>query len=324
MVSIKFEDMSSEVLSQVLMNGEKFLGSGFNEILPELEPIQLVGSVFKGSPHTEREAVEVAVNRLGKKHTVFSWKYEDTPSTDELLMRLKMISETVDFLLTSYVDNDTFSEGRILTTKLSEYNSAPSFSIRDDIYANLSGLSILLGLNHRLGLLRGKRIAIVWVFGSQFASPSLGHSILSLGSKTGAQMSIVAPDEFSLLSRVVRKSEKEGAVDIVSSMGDTLKGFDAIVPINWYRFEDFSYPERNMKTASEFKDWYVDEEKVATDTLVITEPPNQMDVSISKGILQRDTNLTNAWYNLVTAALTSTMEFVTTESKAASAPVFLY
>ena len=137
-------------------------------------------------------------------------------------------------------------------------------------------------------------------------------------------MSVISPDKFPLLSRVIRKSKKQGTVDIDDSLDGHLKEVDAIVPINWYRVDDFSYPERNVEAAAEFRDWYIDEETISPDTFLISEPPIQMDVSISKSLLQRDTNLMFDWYNYVAASLMSTMNYVAAESRRTSEPMFLY
>jgi ornithine carbamoyltransferase len=324
MTSMRFEEIGRESVQNILSSAQMILESDFSQIPKNLLSLRIIGSFLQGSPMSEYEAVDVAFKKIEKSYIPFSFKGSDTLSSEEVVLKLMMLSKSVDTILASYYDSDTFSEGRILTSKLAEVASVPSISIRDDIYANLSGLAILLGLKQRLGSLENKRIAVHWVFGSRFVAPSVAHSVLSLGAKLGGAMSVFAPDKFPLLRRILKKCESQGLLHNHADMDEDLHSFDAIIPINWCRIEDFSYPERNVQYAAEFKDWYLDERSVSENTLLISEPPIQLDLSVGKLLVQKSSNLTHNWYNLVSSSLLSTIEYVVSNSKELDEPIFLF
>ncbi len=321
---MNIEDVNSDTLDKILAFADDTFSIRSSIRPPELHDTNHIGGLFYESPSLEIESILNSVNRIGIPLTPFSWNHGAALSTDELLIRFRMVSEAVDFLLTSFIDLISFSEGRLFTEKLAKNSIIPSFSIRDDVYANLSGLAILLGIRQALGSLAGKRISVMWVYGSNFVLPSVAHFVILQGAKLGANMSLVTPDKFPVLNRVIRKSESYGGIEVIEHTDTFPIKADVVIPINWCRIEDFSHPERYSDVASEFRDWYLDDHKIAEDCLLISEPPLQMDVSVSKRLIQGKSNLISGWYNLVASSLVSTMRFVKTESNKLAEPIFLY
>ena len=52
-----------------------------------------------------------AFKKIGKSYIPFYFEGSNTQSSEELILKIRMLSSSVDVLLSSYYDSDTFSEG---------------------------------------------------------------------------------------------------------------------------------------------------------------------------------------------------------------------
>ncbi len=324
MSSLKMESIEVHLLESIQNDAVTLLESKFTEGLSSLQHLSTVGYLCRGVPAIELEAIRLGTNRLQTPVTEFDWDHGAVLSTEELSLNFEMVSKAVDFLLTAYVDMDTFSAGRNLTSMLAKSSLVPTYSIRDDVYAHLSGQAALLGIKQRTRELQGKKIAIMWTFGTQFVLPNFVQSVLLQGSCLGARMRVVTPEKFPVLRRVVKECESIGDIEITNQFTNAFDDIDAVIPVNWCRIDDFSHPERYGEVASEFRDWHLEKETIPENCVMITEPPIQLDVSVSSDLVTSERNLTRNWYNLVAASLLSSMSYVHHLSQEQKQPVFLH
>ncbi|MGY5854569.1 MAG: hypothetical protein RTU92_13455 [Candidatus Thorarchaeota archaeon] len=305
-------ELGSERIESILTSAEAFLSDGYAVLAGSFTSNPTIGLMLHGSPEYEREIAKLFA--VKSNWNIVELNLNLRESIDEILSRIEMVTSPLDMLLTSVIDYHTFGAGRELTKKMAKQSNSPLVNIRDDIYGNLPGLSALLAIKRRLGSLQGKRIAVSWTFGSQFVLPSTAHTLVLSAAMVGADVKIVAPDKFPLMRRVVREAGEYSNVETVDVFEGAYQGVDAIVPINWCRIDDFMHPERNREHALEYRDWFLAESNIDDSTVVVTEPPIQYDLSMSREIAVSNRNLTRDWYNLRISTLAATTFLTSCES----------
>ncbi|MGY5874565.1 MAG: hypothetical protein RTU30_02355 [Candidatus Thorarchaeota archaeon] len=297
-------ELGSEGIERILTSAEGYLSDGYGVLADSSTSKPAIGIMLHGSPDYEREIAKLVAAKSDWNLVELDLNLGE--SIDEILSRIEMVSSSVDTLLTSIIDYNTFGAGRELTEMIAKQSNSPLVNIRDDIYGNLPGLSALLAIKRRLGTLSGKRIAVSWAFGSQFVLPSTAHTLVLSSAMIGVDVKIVAPNKFPLMRRVVREAGTFSQVETVDTFEGAFQGVDAVIPINWCRIDDFMHPERNREHALEYRDWFLEESNIEGSTLVVTEPPIQYDLSMSREIAVSSRNLTRDWYNLRISTLAAT------------------
>ncbi len=297
-------ELGSERIESILTSAEAFLSDGYEVLADSFASNPTTGLMLHDSPDYEREIATLFAAKSNWNLVELNLNLGE--SIDEILSRIEMVTSPLDMLLTSVIDYHTFGAGRELTEKIAKHSNSPLVNIRDDIYGNLPGLSVLLAIKRRLGSLKGKRIAVSWAFGSQFVLPSTANTLVLSAAMVGADVKIVAPDKFPLMRRIVREAGEYSNVEAVDGFEGAFQGVDAVIPINWCRIDDFMHPERNREHALEYRDWFLTESNIDDSTVVVTEPPIQYELSMSREIAVSNRNLTHDWYNLRISTLAAT------------------
>jgi ornithine carbamoyltransferase len=243
----------------------------------DIRSLEIIGSLLYNSPPLGTQALQVAAGRIGCSSVRLGWDDVRSTSTESIQREMKMFSKAVDVLLTAFVDTDTFGAGRRLVQQLSQISTIPVVNLADDIYAPQSAIAVLSALWARLGSLKGKKIAVSWGFGSKHVLPSTAHSLCLIGASLGADIRVVCPREFPLLSRVLRETQDRAKISEATFEEhhnfDSFDDVDAVYAMNWCRLDDFNRPERNSEHASKYRDWHFTNEILSPESLFITNPP---------------------------------------------------
>ena len=195
---------SRPMLQDIVKRAKEIESSGFSSVQKTLQNIKVAGRILHGESPIESKISDIASARLNHKVIDLGWADADTMSTDAMLDSVRMSSQAVDILLTAFSSSETFGEGRILTNQFAEVSSVPLISLHDDVYAWQDALTVLLGLESRLGEISGKQVVVTWSFGNTFVNPAPAHSLLIATLAFGANVRLVTPSEFSFLNRVRR------------------------------------------------------------------------------------------------------------------------
>ena len=303
---------SRPMLQDIIQIAKTIDSSDFSKVLDALHKIKVVGRIFHGESPLETQVADITAARLGHNLIDLGWRDAETKSTDAMLDSVKMSSKAVDFLLTAFSSNETFGEGRILTNQFAEVSQVPLVSLHDDVYAWQDALTVLLGLETRLGGISGKQVVVTWGFGNSFVNPAPAHSLLIAALAFGANVRLVTPSDFSFLSRVRRVARDTSMCSNVLFEEETefegsLKDADVVFALNWLRLDDFNHPERNQTRAKEFKDWFVDEDSISEQCVFSSVPPVQSDLLTSRKIIGSNRNIIPFWLKHRTVVLAATI-----------------
>lgn len=312
--------MDGKTVTEILSIAADIDSNEFPCLEKEMERFLILGKMFYGASPRDGPICDLTAARLGMRPVDLSWTDVDSSDTDTLLNEVRMSSKAVDLLITAFSSNETFGDGRRLTTKFPDVSTVPVISLHDDFYNWQSALSHLLGFQNRLGDLRGKQIVISWAFGSSFSSPAVAHGLMISSALLGADVRVVAPPEFSLLNRVGKKAAEKSAeagstFEESSSFEDAFEDAHAVFSLNWFRLNEFNHPERNSQYASNYKDWFLTHEILPEKCIVSIEPPLQTDVTISSELMQNHWNSMDTWLVQRVLVLAATITYVLRESK---------
>jgi len=308
--------MDQKTVTEILKGAHDIETSGYSKVSKEIRDSLILGTMFHNAASREFQVCGLAGARLGVPVVDLSWKSVESKETSALLDEVRLASYAVDLLLTAYSSSETFGEGRKLTEKLPTFSNVPLINLHDDIYNWQTALSHVFGFQNRIGNLSGKQVVVSWGFGSNFANPSIAHSIMVTSALVGANVRVVAPPDFPTLGRV-RKEASTSAVTVeeTSDFGNAFKDADAVYVLNWFRLNDFNHPERNTKQASKYKDWYLTEDLLPDSCVLSTDPYIQSDITISSELLQDPRCINSSWLSSRAQILAATIDHVLRESK---------
>ena len=311
--------MDRQTVTEILRIAADIDTHGYPQLEAELERSLVLGKMFYGATSQDRPICDLTAARLGLNAVDLNWANADITESTMLLDELRMASEAVDLLITTFSNHETFGDGRKLTKKFPESSVVPVISLHDDFYDWQSALSHLHGFQRTMGDLRGKQIVIVWGFGSSFSSPAAAHSLMVASTLVGANVRVSSPPEFSLLNRIRSKtreiaSEEKSTFEETTEFTDSLKDADAVFSLNWLRLNDFNHPERSMEHARKYRDWYLTPQTLPDDCIFSTEPPFQPDLMFSPELVQDPRNISRAWLSRRVQVLASTIVHVLRQS----------
>ena len=305
-------DLDRTVIESILQRSVEY-ASESTVAAAGLRNVGPVASLFQGSSYWEEQMTEMASTRLGKPVARLRWPDQVVLSDEERLEFLSEIGASLQLLLTTSVDPDTFGAGRAFLEKAIERTGAGFVDLRDDIYAHLASLAHLSVLHQALGALRGKRVVLGWGFGSRFELPSTVHSLLTTAPILGLNVRLVCPLEFAPLRRVVKQAHTLAArnsTELVElrNLDEGLSGADAVILLNWCCLDHFNDYERNREIALSYKDWFLSAERLPPDCYFVTQPPAETDLIATDGCLRSTMNLTPKWFGTGVAVLCALME----------------
>jgi ornithine carbamoyltransferase len=308
-------DMDTKTVTEILRIAAEIDSQGFTQLEREAGQQTVLGKMFYGATSHDQKLCDLTAARLGMQAVDLSWADVGLKDSATLLDELRMSSEVVDLLITAFSSQETFGDGRRLTTKFPESSDVPVISLHDDYYDWQSSLSQLFGFQKQLGDLRGKQIVVNWAFGSSFLSPAITHGFIIESALLGADVRVVVPPEFSLLNRVRRKArgitdEAGSKFEETSVFADAFGDADAVFSLNWFRLDDFNHPERNPAFAGKYKDWYMVPEMFSRSCIFSTEPPLQTDIMLSPELAQDPRNLSGSWLTRRIHVLAATIVYV--------------
>jgi ornithine carbamoyltransferase len=276
--------------------------------------LEIIGSLLHNSPLLGVRALQVAAGRIGCRSVRLGWDDIRSTSIESIEREVHMFSRAVDVLLTTFIDTDTFGAGQRLVQQLSQSSTSPFINLADYIYAPQSALAVTTALWEHLGGLKGKRIAVSWGFGSTHDLPSPAHSLCLMGASLGADIRVVCPREFPLLSRVIRETQARAKTTEATFEErhdfDSFDDVDAVFAMNWCRLDDFNRPERNSEYASKYRDWHFTNEVLSPESLFIANPPVQTDLLATRALLDSENNITPKLFALMVQAILASISYV--------------
>ncbi|TFG11879.1 hypothetical protein EU537_11205 [Candidatus Thorarchaeota archaeon] len=301
-------------IQKILNDAQSILETDFTEVRALSSNLEVIGTAYRNPEPQDKTAARISVVRLGCQEVPLTPPDQFTLSTEELLSNICSASENVDLMLVSFMDPETFGQGRSIVEEIPGRVECPVINLRDDIYAPQAALSNLLGIQSRLGPLAGKRIAISWGFGSVFPLPTVPHSMIAAASQLGAKIRVVAPKDFGLLRRVIREAEESAPDDVSIEETDQFEGafddVDVIYALNWCRLSDFQHPERNTEYASEYRDWFFTTDNTPENGLFLTQAPAQTELLASQKLLSSERNMTQDWLKRRVVTLAASMAYL--------------
>jgi ornithine carbamoyltransferase len=309
---MKFTDIDDAHLGYLLETAGLFHENGVDAVSKQVLPTEVIGSLFQSGDFWEPQIAGTTAGWLDCTHVPLRYSDPLRMSDDEILEYVAMMSNSVDLLLTSFVDMETFGGGRRLTERFPEVVSSPMVSLQDDIYAHQSALACISALQPHLDGLRGREIGITWSFGTRLGLPNSVHSLLRLLLKLGVDIRLTAPPEFAPLNRVLRTARKEAeqrglAVKESEDLRDGLDGVDGVVVLNWGPLKNFNDIEGNTEIAQQYRDWVITGDLLRPRVPFIMEPPTKRGLGVSEDLYASGGNLTHEWFTRRIAVLSSTI-----------------
>lgn len=309
---MKFTDIDDAHLGYLLKTADMFHEHGVDAVSKQVLPTKIIGSLLRAGDFWEPQIAGTTAGWLDCAHVALRYPDSLAMSDDEILEYVSMMSNSVDLLLTSFVDMETFAGGRRLTERFPEVVSSPMVSLQDDIYAHQSALACISALNSHLDGVKGKEIGIIWTFGTRLGLPSAVHSLLRLLPKLKAHVRLAAPPEFTPLNRVLRTARKEaegrdGSVKQSDDFDTGVDGVDGVIALNWGPLKDFNDIEGNTEVARQYKDWILTNDSFPEGTPFIMEPPVKRGLGVSDDLYESGANLTSEWFTRRVAVLCSTI-----------------
>ena len=131
----------------------------------------------------------------------------------------------------------------------------------------------------------------------------------------GADIRIIAPKQFPLLNRVIKKADNLGpdsdnSIDHTYEFKGSFDGLDAVFAMNWCCLEQFNHPDRNAEIASALRHWFFTNDTLPARCRFTTQPPAQTDLLADKNLLDSNRNLSQQWWRSRIAVLGSTIKWV--------------
>jgi ornithine carbamoyltransferase len=272
--------------------------------------------MYQGVPRIEEQVAEIAAARLGAKLVDMDWQAIDFKDNITLKQEARMVNTVVDVVLAAYCQSETFGEGHDILGEILHAGEYPILRVVDDLYNWQSALAHIHGFFQDSSGLSGKRIAISWGFGSSFVNPSSAHALLLAATQLGANVRLVAPQDFDLLGRVKTEAKKNAAsngtkLEFRDSFGGAFDDVDAVFASNWLRLDDFSHPERFSTAARKYKDWYFDVDTLPSDCLFSQEPPLDFSLMTSSSLAQSEKDITSTYLSRRVRILAASIIHVT-------------
>ncbi|MDF1540508.1 MAG: hypothetical protein P1Q69_16550 [Candidatus Thorarchaeota archaeon] len=275
----------------------------------------LLGSLYQNASKTNTVAVTAATAKTGARLTDFSSLLDHTSGLESILSNCRMIDSTVDLLITSLIDTESFGSGFTATQRIASEITSPMLSIADEIYSSPAALSEILGMTQQLGDLHEKKITISWGFGSRFDLPNVAHSMALLLPMLGADVTIAAPTDFGLLKRVIREASSvansfDREIQTTNNFDSIFSASDAIFACNWRRFDDYQRPERNEDVAANYRNWYFESDIIPSQCKFFSPSPVQTDLLADAATVARFSSSLDEWLKRKIFILVTTMEIM--------------
>jgi len=304
----------SSSIRQIIGTAESILHSGFGVVSKKINMPFVIGSMSHCAPVWDSKIAGLTAARLGCSYVDFP-EEDRAMSSEDTISHLEDVCQSVDVLLTAYVDRSSFGAGHLLTEHFLSNTALPLICVRDEMFAPQPGLSELLGLSLALHGLERRRIVISWGFGSQFVLPSTAHSLLLFALIMGSNVRVVCPSKFPLLKRVIRQAR-----DIARSSGTefeesqefegSFKDADAVFALNWCGFDDLNHPERFPAYAAEFKDWYLASGILPERCFFSSEYPVETELLVAPPIARGNDSVFPSWLSRRTSVLAASIDWV--------------
>jgi ornithine carbamoyltransferase len=276
---------------------------------------RMVGTLFINPISEDLVAIQSALGRMKIPHVDLSTFLSRSLSRAEFDHQFRTAENAVDMLITSFYDSECFGNGRRLLERASTEATRSIVNYADDVLSPQGALAEILGLHRALGSLRGKKIAVSWVFGNRFASPNIAHSLLQMLPLVQADIRVVAPAQFPLLNRIRHEadtlaSERKTSIEYTTEFHGAFNDVDAIFALNWGGLDNFQRPARNTEDAAEYRDWYFVDDTAPEHTPTLFVPPAQVELSMSDGVLSSNFRYSHTWLSRRVAALMGTIIYL--------------
>ena len=129
---------------------------------------KVIGTLFMNATPNDILSVNLALARMGISHVDLSHLIDGMLSRVELAGKLQIADDAVDLLITSFHDTDNFGNGRRIIEGFAKESGSTLINFADDVFSSQGALGEILGLQRALGSLRGKTVALSWVFGKRW------------------------------------------------------------------------------------------------------------------------------------------------------------
>ncbi len=183
-------------------------------------------------------------------------------------------------------DNLNFQgEGNRILRKISDISRVPVINMGDGKFDPCRGLAEIMSYRENLGKdLSDKKIAYLWQPGKEVFSPGFLHESMLLSSRMGMDISLACPGEYTpdeqVLKSVRRLCKEKGTFFSEESNLSEIGSDNHIVCAgSWARPGRYEKGEVNLndevKKASEFKDWKIDEGKISLSSTVFYSGPDK-------------------------------------------------
>ncbi|MFW9919945.1 MAG: hypothetical protein ACFFED_10115 [Candidatus Thorarchaeota archaeon] len=280
-----------------------------------LEMPRVIGTLFRNAIHDDILTIKAALARMGIPRIDLSSFLDGVYSRTELDHQILIAEDTVDMVLTSFHDIESFGNGRRLVEDHANDPARSFLNYSDDVYSSQGALGEILGLQRAMPSLRGKRIAISWVFGTRFTSPNIPHSLLMMLPLLGANINVVSPSSFSLLNRVRREAdalatEKGTIIEHTTEFANAFDDIDGVLALNWGSLDNFQRPDRNTETAAEYREWFLTKDLVQKGVPIFFAPSTQEGLSLDDSIITSNLRYYHRWLSRRVAVLMATIHYL--------------
>jgi N-acetylornithine carbamoyltransferase len=155
-----------------------------------------------------------------------------------------------------------------LIKALSRYSSVPVINMETIVHP-CQELALLMTLQEKLGGLKGKKLCLTWTWSPKALSTAVPNSVVMIATKFGMDVKLLCPNPDYVLDERFMKAALEnastygGSLTLTHDIDVGYKGADVIYANSWGSLPYYSDPEREWSLSSAYRNFIVDEAKMA-------------------------------------------------------------
>jgi ornithine carbamoyltransferase len=228
------------------------------------KPLQdrTIALLFSTASTRTRVSFQVGIRQLGGSGDYFNMRDLQLSNHESINDTAAVLGRYVDGLVVRNYDMANYGAGRAALLQLARSSRLPTINALDDKDHPCQAMADLMTLKERFGdELSQRKIVVTWAYADRQKSPGVPHSLLSLASILGLNITLAHPEGFELDAEytdfAVRHSKQSGAsIEFSHDLASACKGADAIYAKSWKALNLSS--ERDMELRTRYRpEWMV-------------------------------------------------------------------
>ncbi|MEM7198781.1 MAG: N-acetylornithine carbamoyltransferase [Planctomycetota bacterium] len=180
----------------------------------------------------------------------------------------------------------------LLIRAYAQHASIPVINLETVQEHPCQAIADILTIRQNLGELRGRKITLAWANHPKPKGMGASHSILTLASMLGMDVTVAHPLGFELDGEVMRRATERagasgGGVRVVNDLAEAVRGTQVLYARSWGSVKYWADPEREAMVKRSLNSWQVDEATMGrTDNALFMHPlPVRRNVAVTDDVL---------------------------------------